>query len=87
MSWSISATGKPAAVLRKARQEFSRYKCAEPEETIKGKAQDILEEALREFPESSAVQVSASGSQTSISGGAFINSLSIEIKPIFGFVE
>lgn len=92
MSWSFHATGKPAAVLGKARQDLSQYKCAEPEETIKGKVLNILEVALLAFPESSAVQVAASGSQQQPSVNptnptAFINSLSIDIKPIYGFVE
>lgn len=93
MSWSFHAIGKPGAVLGKARNDLVQCKCAEPEETIKGKVLNILEAALLAFPDSSAVHVTASGSQsTAYNGpavveGRFTNSLSIEIKPIYGFVE
>jgi hypothetical protein len=87
MSWSFYAVGKPAAVLAKARTDFSRITCSEPEETIKGKVLNILEASLLAMPESSAVSIKAMGSQVAGSDGKATNNLSVSIEPMFGFVE
>lgn len=97
MSWSFQAVGKPAAVLAKARVELGKIHCSEPEETIKGKVLNILEASLLVMPESAAVKIEASGSQSpayvsSETGyktveGKFSNNLILKIEPIFGFVE
>lgn len=90
MSWSFSAVGKPLAVMQKARKDLSAHKCPEPEETIKGKIVHMLEAALLVYPETVAVQVIASGSQYAPdhrSPNEVINSLSLDIKPLHGFVE
>lgn len=89
MSWSFYAVGKPAAVLNKARAELTRYKCSEPEETIKGKVLNILEASLLAFPSDAAVQIEACGSQTTDSSkpNTAVNTLSVAIKPLYGFVE
>lgn len=90
MSWSFHAIGKPRAVLERARKELPCFRCPEPEETVKGKFLDQLEAALSMFPEASAVQVTASGSQHApdySNQTEVVNSLSLEIKPIYGFVE
>ncbi len=93
MSWSFHALGKPMAVLQKARKDL-HYPCAEPEESIKQKFLNILEVSLISFPEVSAIKVVASGSQSSAYDtegksvpDRFINSLSITIEPVWGFVE
>jgi len=74
-------------ILDKAREDLGRYKCPEPEETIKGKFLNILHAAMLAFPESAAVKIEASGSQSNAPEGGINNSLSIKIDPIYGFVE
>lgn len=89
MSWSFTCTGKTAAaaVAVKAKEELARYRCAEPEETIKAKVSDVIETCLAAFPEQSAVTIKAYGSQSVVADGKAINNLSITIEPLYGFVE
>lgn len=88
MSWGFSGIGKPKAVARKAAVELGRINCMEPEQTIKLHAGKIIEIALSAFPGSAAVQVEASGSQTTDgTAGTHSNQLSLKITPIYGFVE
>lgn len=90
MSWSVSAIGKPAAVAEKLAAEFVKYKCLEPEETIKSHVANAVAAALAAFPLNSVVEVSASGSQSRAETGPPVlatNQLTVTIKPIFGFVE
>jgi hypothetical protein len=95
MSWSFTGVGKPKAVAAAAKKALMNYKCAEPEEDIKTRVIHMLEVALQAYPDSAAVEVTAHGSQTTgydthiphkqLDG--HINSLHIEIKPLWGFVE
>lgn len=89
MSWSVSAVGKPAAVLKTLSDQIKRSKCNEPEETIKNSILGVLETALSAFPDGTAVSVSASGSQSKSSSvdEKAINNLKVEITPLYGFVE
>lgn len=89
MSWSFYGVGKPAAVARKAKADLSAYKCAEPEETVKAKVSDIIDACLSAFPAGAAVQIEASGSQSTDSAtpGKAVNTLSVVIRPLYGFVE
>ncbi|MCC8945982.1 hypothetical protein H8A97_12955 [Bradyrhizobium sp. Arg62] len=87
MSWSVSGIGKTPAVKERVISQLNGIKCAEPEETIKGKVGEIIATALDAFPSDCAVQITASGSQYSPSGVGVVNSLNVEIKPIYGFVE
>lgn len=89
MSWSFCALGRPKSVLKKARSDLTLYKCMEPEEEIKMNVLDILDKALAVFPDDSAVEVTAMGSQSSMATGKnkCINSLSVTIKPLHGFLE
>jgi hypothetical protein len=61
----------------------------EPEETIKGKVAEIIETCLSAFPADSAVQIEASGSQSTDGTklGIAVNTLTVGIKPIYGFIE
>lgn len=97
MSWSFYATGKPAAMVARARVEFGKIKCSEPEEAIKGKVLNILEVSLLAMPENAVVRIEAGGSQSQAYDmapdgwgavvGKFTNQLNLKIEPIFGFVE
>lgn len=89
MSWSFYGVGKPAAVAAKFALEASQYKCAEPEETIRSKIVDIVAVSLSAYPEASAVNVKASGSQMSDSKtpGKFINTLTISVEHLYGFAD
>ena len=86
MSWSVSAIGKPAAVAAKVAAAFAGIKCMEPEETIKNAVASAVEAAVKAFPESYAVKVEASGSQSASTGG-IVNQLSVKIDPVWGFCE
>ena len=87
MSWSFYATGKPAAVLNKAKADLAAIKCAEPEEAIKGKVAEIIETGLAAYPSTGAVTIVVHGSQSTTFDGAALNSLKLEITPIYNFVE
>ena len=86
MSWSVSAIGKPAAVAAKLAEDFARINCAQPEHTIKNAVAIAIEAGLRAYPESYAVKVEASGSQSASTGG-IVNQLSVKIDPVWGFCE
>jgi len=89
MSWSVSAIGKPAAVAAKVAAAFAGIKCMEPEDTIKNSVASAVEAALKAFPETSAVRVEASGSQSTDGKqpGVAVNQLSVKIDPLWGFCE
>jgi hypothetical protein len=94
MSWSISVVGKAGAVATKVTEQLTRIKCSEPEETIKNSVGSILITALAAYPGNSAVSVSASGSQGSAYDsegkpvpGSHVNSLSVALTPLYGFVD
>lgn len=87
MSWSVSAMGKPAAVATKLAADFARIKCTEPEESIKNTVASAVATGLAAFPPNQAVSVEASGSQSSSNPGEATNSLSVSLKPLWGFVE
>lgn len=82
-SWSVSACGKPAAVAVKIQSDINAYKCIDPEESVKQAAGAAIAAALAAQPEGAHVQVIARGSQTA----DYENFLTIEVKPMFGFVE
>lgn len=87
MSWSVSAVGKPAAVKAKLAEAFAKNPCAEPEETIRQGVAVTIGIALDSFSESSAVQVSAGGSQSTNDNKPISNMLNVKIEPLYGFVE
>lgn len=88
MSWSFSGVGKPAGLIEKMHADL-KFKISEPEETIKNEVMATIERALSAFPSSFAVEVIASGSQSSVGSDntSFANSLQVSIKPLWGFVE
>ncbi len=94
MSWSVSGVGRAAAVAQKLQKDCAAIKCTEPEETIKNSVATIIATALAAYPEGSAVSVSAMGSQSPgydpANLGAvlgMVNSLSVSISPLYGFVD
>lgn len=89
MSWSFYGVGRAAAVAAKARNDLENIQCAEPEQTIKGQAVEIIEASLKAYPPDTAVRIEASGSQTTHSAtpGAAVNNLRLSIEPLYGFVE
>lgn len=89
MSWSFYATGKPKAVLAKADEEFKRIDgqiTAVPERSIAQLVHTMIATALGGMPDSSAVSIQSSGSQSTTVDGAY-NSINLVIQPIYGFVE
>ena len=85
MSWSVSATGFPAAVL-KSIQGQAMNKCVEPEETIKQKLLEAISLALGAMPTDYPVIVKAGGSQ----GGStppVTNNFNVSIEPIWQFLH
>lgn len=94
MSWSFYGVGKSSAVLTKAKNELSKIKCSEPEEAIKNSASNIIEASLLAMPEVSAVTIKASGSQGpaynnegKLVEGKFVNTFTMSIEPLYGFIE
>ena len=94
MSWSLNAVGKASAVAKKLANDAASIQCSEPEETIKNGVAAIIATALAAYPETYAVSVSASGSQSSgysadkpsVALGR-VNTLTVSISPMYGFVE
>ena len=86
MSWSVSAIGRPPAVAAKVADEISRYKCVDPEEGVKQAVGAALAAALAAQDPASVVKVTASGHQQG-SGETAVNTLRVEVEPIFGFIE
>lgn len=93
MSWSINAVGRAGAVAGKVASEIVKIKCSEPEETIKNAVGAILATALSAYPEGYAVSVEANGSQgpgydsaTGANIGGHVNSLTVNVRPLYGFV-
>lgn len=93
MSWSVSRVGKAKAVAVQLAIDLAKIKCSEPEEAIKELFAQQVALALAAYPESSAVAVSASGSQSPTydgSGspnGGHVNNLNVKIDPLYGFIE
>lgn len=91
MSWSFYALGKPQAVLKDADTKFDSFKCAEPEETIRQGVYKMITASLLAMPPGSAVEVTASGSQSfqgdTDGNTSFFNQLHLDIKPIYNFFE
>lgn len=91
MSWSVHGVGKSAAVAALIEKQFtSAGPCAEPEETVRQAARATIAAALA--GQEGAVQVSASGSQSSTYnegnwGPPHTNTLVIQINPLVGFAE
>jgi len=89
MSWSITAVGRPAAVLAKVTAEAAKIKCREPEETIKAIVVEAVRTALSAYPDNFAVRVEASGSQSTGNfpiNDKYVNTLRVSIEPLYDFV-
>jgi hypothetical protein len=91
MSWSVNAVGKPKAVKAKLAEDFKKIVCSEPEGTIKDHIAAAILLALDFYPESGAVRVEASGSQSKghlgMTNTEALNQLSVKIEPLWGFLE
>lgn len=88
MSWSFHGAGKPVALAAKVKVDLARYTLFQPEAAIKDKAVEIIELALGAYPPDAVVRIEAAGSQqTDHARGGAINSLTLKIEPIYGFVE
>jgi len=90
MSWSLNGVGRPAAVLANLKADVARNRCIEPEQTIRDDVMHAIELALNAMPPSSAVHVTASGSQyapDSLQPALVVNSLKVDISPLYGFAE
>lgn len=89
MSWSFTGVGRPKAVAEKFKKQIDNtpHTFPEPERGILSKVFDIVDEALSHYPPLHAVSVEASGSQSQDSNGLCVNTLILNIKPIYGFVE
>jgi hypothetical protein len=91
MSWSVAKVGKAAAVREKLAEDFNRIKCSEPEETIKNLVRDAIHTELGAYPPNFPVRVEACGSQStpdySKAPHEILNSMSVKLEPVHGFVE
>ena len=89
MSWSVQCFGKPAAVRTKVAESFASIRCNEPEQSIANAAASMIDSALAAFPPEYPVKIAAAGSQYQPDAGKpeIINSLSLSIEAVYGFVE
>ena len=87
MSWTFYAAGKPLALIEKVKTDLGHIKCAEPEESIKAQAIDILTTCLTAYPPDVAVKIIANGRQDKDLNGLARNNLLIELTELYGFVE
>lgn len=87
MSWSLSAIGKPAAVATKLATEFATGNYNEPEATVRKAVASAIAAALKAYPAASAVKVEAAGSQNGSGPTEVINSLSVKVESVYGFIE
>lgn len=90
MSWSIAVVGRAHGVAAYAEKHFNLTKCEEPEESIKQKVAEIVQIACGNMPEDSAIEIIASGSQYCTKRDdkqTDAHSVSVSIRPLFGFVE
>ena len=82
MSWSVSAMGKGEAVGRSLKDQFSRIPAmVQPEQDIKNKVAEIVEDACSSAPTSGFI-VRAEGHQYSLDGIPQTMHLKIEIDLI-----
>lgn len=90
MSWSIFTIGRAGALRAKVAADLANIKCSEPEETIKNTVAATLDLALAAFPPNYALRIDAAGSQHAPDHSKpdeRVNSLSVKLEPIYGFVE
>jgi len=93
MSWSISQIGKKEAVKLAVQKYLEGYKCSEPEETIRQQVGSSIITAIDSQAKDIVVKVTASGSQSTKydplghATGEFTNNFSVEVVPVYGFVE
>jgi len=85
MSWQFHQAGTAKALLAKAEEDLNRYKCIEPEESIKQSVIDIIEATLKTAPDNVIFAIDAAGSQTGNDKGILCD-LKLEIKTIYGLV-
>lgn len=95
MSWSLSAIGKPKAVLESIAGTIHNHSVmAEPEETLYQQVGALILATVASLPENTPVKVEASGYQHSTyvaAANAYsanpTNTVKLTIEPIFGFLE
>lgn len=90
MSWSFTGVGRAKPLSAKIKDDLSKMKCSEPEESIKNKVAEALVLAVGSFPGLATVSVTASGSQyvpDSSKPNEAINSLQIKVEQLWNFVE
>lgn len=94
MSWSVFATGKPAAVRAALAKSFAAAKESTKhvphEQESVGKVEEIVNgqlDFLASMKNPQAVQVSASGSAWTSTNGEGSTQVEMKVQPIPGFVE
>lgn len=97
MSWSVSYIGKPRAVAAKAAEDFEKIQTHgfhEPEAEVVEHVAKLIAAALSGYPDDLAVKVASYGSQgdpfhhdPEKRGKFGVNTVSISIEAMYGFVE
>jgi hypothetical protein len=90
MSWSVSAIGKPPAVIASLAKKFATNPCEGPEEYVRQDAWKSIASSLGAQDPNCVVKVNASGSagfKDYFAKAGPYNNLSISIEPQTGFVE
>jgi len=87
VSWSFNAVGKPEAVVRAAKAAMEKGKCIEPEESYRldclGNIMSMASQQVGQV----AISVVASGSMWKDGDVVKSHTMSLEFKPLSGFVE
>lgn len=88
MTWGVQAFGKAAAVRTAIAAQFEKSgKCMEPEETIRQSAANIIDAGLAAQHPAQVVEVVASGSMSTNTGGLQSNTVNIAVTPRWNFLE
>lgn len=86
MSWSVNVVGKPQAVAEALRAEKEVDRCAEPEESFRQAALELMAQTALAQGDECAVRATGSGSMWRDGDTIKSNNLDIKIEPLYGFL-
>ena len=86
MSWSISKMGLSKPVLAAIKKERATTEMSEPEQLVRDLVVGAIKLALRDMPDDMPVEISASGSQSDVGDGTSVNSFTVTVTPMWGFL-
>lgn len=87
MSWSFSASGSPAAVARACREEKDKSLCAEPEETLRKAALDLMASSSEQHHDDAVIRASGSGSMWKDGDVVRSNNIETKVEHLWDWVQ